>query len=403
MTETTLATFGLRGRRVRVCTLTTAHGTKLVRVEWRENGQRVRESWPDTRDNRKVARGYAEGVAERLAQRGAAQRVRLTVQELVARYLGANDHWRPATLRNVTERLQRFMRFAGEAFPADHMTPEMLDEFRAALRKIPLEKTRRPMVPNQVAHHAAEVKHLYRFGKARKLVPDNPLADYVIRLGKDERRQEMAEYTNAEWAAVLAQFDPKDRRHWRAYGCLVLAGVLGPRQKALRHLTWTDVDLRAREVTWRAATDKVGRERVQPLPRDAVRVFRLARVWRARDGYTGPWVFYPVHRDALATGKPYDYSSVVALLRWAERAAGVEHKPFRALHGLRRTAAGNVLALTSNMADAGNWIGDKDPKSLRKYLKVRDTRQREVAGMVSAPATERPTGAEAPEPPTPKV
>lgn len=384
MTETTLASIGLRGKRVRVCCLTTPHGTKLVRAEWREGGKRVRESWPDTRDNRKVARAYAEGVAERLAQRGTGQRARVTVLELAQRYIAANDHWRPATVRNVTERLHRFTRFTGEAFPADQVTPEMIDEYRAALRRIPLDKTGKPMVANQVAHHAAEVKHLYRFAKARKLVPDNPLAEYVIRLGKDERRQEMAEYSNAEWAAVLGQLSPRKALEWRAYALLVLAGVLGPRQNALRHLTWADVDLAAREVVWRRATDKMGHERTQPLPRDAVRVFRIARVWRTRDGYTGPWIFYGAQERTRE--KPYNYGALNRHLHEAERRAGVEHKPFRALHGLRRTAAGNVLAVTGgNVADAGNWIGDRDPKALRKYLKVRDARQREVAGMVSAP------------------
>lgn len=402
MTETTLGTYGLRGKRARVCILTTPHGTKLVRVEWREGGRRVRESWPDTRDNRKVAKAYAEGVAERLAQRGAGRLARVTVLEIVQRYIAANDHWRPMTVRNVTERLRRFVRFAGETFAADQVTPEMLDDYRAALRRIPLDKTGKPMVANQVAHHAAEVKHLYRFAKARKLVADNPLAEYVIRLGKDERRQEMAEYSNDEWAAVLAQLSPRKALEWRAYGLLVLAGVLGPRQNALRHLTWADVDLDAREVTWRRATDKMGQERTQPLPRDAVRVFRLARVWRERDGYVGPWIFYGAQERTRE--KPYNYGALNRQLHEAERRAGVEHKPFRALHGLRRTAAGNVLAVTGgNVADAGNWIGDKDPKSLRKYLKVRDSRQREVADLVSAPTTEQPSGQSGPVPSTAKV
>lgn len=397
MTERTIATVGLRGKRVRVYRCETASGTKLVRVEWREGGRKFRESWPDTRGNAKVARAYAEGVAERLAQRGMPTRTRITLGELVERYVLANDHWRPMSRRNVTDRLKRFLTFATRERYADTVTPEMLDEFRAALRASRSTRMRQGMAPNQIAHHAAEVKHLMRFAKARKLVAENPLADYVIRLGKDERRQDMAEYLNDEWARVLAQLSPRKASEWRAYCLLVLAGVLGPRQKALRHVTWPDLDLASRDVTWRAATDKTGTERRQPLPRDAVRVFRIAKVWRARDGYTGPFVFYPIHRDALASGKPYDYSSVIALLRRAERAAGVEHKPFRALHGLRRTAAGNILAATGSTSDAGNWIGDRDAKSLKRYLKVRDSRQREVAALVSLPTTERPTGAEGAE------
>lgn len=405
MTERTIATYGLRGMRVRVYTLRTSSGTEIVRAEWREGGKRVRESWPDSRDNRRTAKGYAEGVAARLAQRTAPARQRITLGELVQKYRAANDHWRPATLSSRLYRLGKFLHFANETLYADTVTPEMLDEFRAEMRRVVRAHTGKPMVPNQVAACASEVKSLLRFGKHRRLIAENPLDGYVVRLAKNEVRDETHEFSNDEWARILAELSPRAHNDWRAYALMVLAGVLGPRQKALRHLTWADVDLNAREVTWRREYAKMGKESTQPLPRAAVRVFRIARVWARRDGYAGPWIFYGADKRTIRKGTPYTYSALNYRLHEAERRAGVESMKYRAMHGFRRTAAGNVLELTGgDLKAAGDWIGDSDLKSIQKYVKKRSERQKEVAGMVLLPAarkarkrakktTEQPTAA----------
>lgn len=388
MSETPIATYGERGTRVRVYRLVTANGTRLIRVEWREHGRKQRESWPDTREHERTAKGYAKGVQGRLAARKSGRPVPITLAALVRAYRLANTHWRPATVTNRLGRLQKFLLFAGESFPADRVTPEMVDEFRDALRKVPLTKTGAPMVANQIAAHASEVKALLRFGKLRGHLEVNPLAEYTVKLAKDEQRTETKEYTNAEWAAILAQLSPRKPQQWRAYCLIMLAGTQGPRQRALRHLRWEDVDLVARELHWRRGFDKMGKERPQPLSWDAVRVLRIARVWRRRDRYEGPWVFYaPVRGTKAAKDQPYSYQALNYQLHTAEDAAGVPRVKYRAMHGYRRTAAGNVYAATGgDLKAAGDWIGDTDLKSLQKYLKTRDPRQLEVARLVSAPA-----------------
>lgn len=390
MTERTVKTFGERGSRVRVYRLGTATGTRLVRAEWREGGRKRRESWPDTRENVRTACAFAGGVAARLQLKMGAPKAPISLGELVQRYRLANTHWRPTTLTSRVYRLGKFLVFAGETFRAEDVTPDMLDEFRHALRTLPLGKTNRPMVANQAAACASEVKALLRFGKMRGYLQANPLAEYVVKLGKEEQRSETHEYSNDEWARILNQVDPRSPDYWRAYCLMVLAGTLGPRQRALRHLCWADVDLAAREVTWRRALDKMAHERTQPLPRDAVRALRIARVWRQRDQYDGPWVFYAPVRGTRAKhpgDRPYSYQSLNYQLHRAERLAKVPQIPFRAMHGYRRTAAGNVFALTGgDLKAAGDWIGDTDLKSLQKYLKRRDERQRNVASMVAAPA-----------------
>jgi len=171
---------------------------------------------------------------------------------------------------------------------------------------------------------------------------------------------------------------------WRAWWLLTLGRLLGPRQNALRHLRWEDVDLDARTVTSRRGFDKLGKERPQPLPRDDVRCFRIARVWARRDGYDGPWVFYGAQERTRS--KPYTYQALNAYLRATEERAGIEHIRHRAMHGFRRMSAGNALeAPGGNVRAAGDWIGDSDVRTLTRYLKRREVRQRELAAMMSAP------------------
>ena len=63
MTQKKLAAYGSTGRTVRVF----LEGD-LVRVQWREQGRRRTESWPDSRDNRVRARAFAALAAKHRGQ-----------------------------------------------------------------------------------------------------------------------------------------------------------------------------------------------------------------------------------------------------------------------------------------------------------------------------------------------
>ena len=55
-----------------------------------------------------------------------------------------------------------------------------------------------------------------------------------------------------------------------------------------------------------------------------------------------------------------------------EDEAGVKHIPLRAAHGFRRFVVGEVLARTGNLALAGQYVGDKDIRTLaRSYVRER--------------------------------
>src|SRR5436190_21088413 len=46
---------------------------------------------------------------------------------------------------------------------------------------------------------------------------------------------------------------------------LVLANETGHRIGSIRQLRWSDVDLKAKRITWRAENDKLGKQHVTPL------------------------------------------------------------------------------------------------------------------------------------------
>ena len=74
----------------------------------------------------------------------------------------------------------------------------------------------------------------------------------------------------------------------------------------------------------------------------------------------------------------------MALLR-AEAAADVTHIAYRAIHGFRRTAGGNVLDATGDPYQAMECLGQTDLRSTMRYLKKRQVRQRELATIMAAP------------------
>lgn len=373
--------YGGKGTRVLVFVELMASGNRLVRVGWREHNRRRFESWQYSTENVKRAKLFAEGVHNRLQSRGVIAKERLTLHTLFERYVLAREGgWRPKTGKTERVRWRVVENVLGAKTPIEHVSPETLDEFRSILRKA-VSKTKKPLVPNQIAAHIGQIKRVFRFAAERGYLTPNPIGDYANRLSKDERREEVAEYTPAEFGLILGALDYRDVRRWRPWVAIVLGGMLGARQRALMSLTQDDLDLTARVVHWPRATDKLGRARTQPLPREAVFALRVANVWRRRMGYTGRWVFPPV--QGRRGDQPWTYQALQKALHDAETRAGMDPKPFRAMHGLRRMAAKNALTLTGNLKEAGDWIGDTDVRTLaRSYLRQRNDEQRPLANQM---------------------
>lgn len=370
----TLATFGHHGQRVRVLV---AGG--LVRVQWYDHGLRRVKSWPDSRQNRTVAKEWARAYAEKRLRgpEGPASQ-RLTLDTLWNLYTQAEfPHLRERTRALYAERWGKWLAFMGRTAVAEDTTQEQVDAFRAAMAK-------RGTAVNQVRAVLTVAKVVYGWGERRELLTRNRLASYRFKVGKDQKVNAPDEYRLEEWAALLATFNPQSSRQWRPWALLMLLGNQGVRERAALHLAWEDVDLDGRVLTWRKDWDKMGREWTQPMRLGTYAALLTAKSWRERDGYTGPWVFYTSWDRKRRGSKPGVYGAqAFAYHLWkAEAAAGVEHRPFRGAHGFRKMVAGEVAEATGDPWLALQFIGDTDVSLVQKYLKRREDRLVAVANQL---------------------
>lgn len=385
MTRVSLESFGRYGTKVNVFS-TTLEGESVCRVEWREAGWRRTQTFRGPkRDREAQAKAFAAGTADRLKGGPLEAPKRHTVGELWSLYLTAQTpDWRPKTLVIAKQRWRVFTDHVSPQTFADLVKPETLDTWRKALLETPTGKTKQPMARNQVAHHIQLVKAVWRFARHRKLLLENVLADYAVKKGRDYQALEVPEYTPAEWGKILEQFDYRNAKQWRPWAAIALDGMLAPRSNALLKLEWSDVNMGTRVVTWRGGNDKVGKTRKQPLPRDAALVFRVCKVWARREGYTGPFVFFGA--QARTKGTHWRYSALNKQLHDACDAAGVARVKYRAMHGLRRMAGGNVLEATGDITKVGDWLGDSDLRVLRKsYIRERDGQMASIAAGTALP------------------
>lgn len=368
MTRVKLKSYGSYGATVNVVAAE-SRGEPVAVVEWREAGVKKSKQFKGTRRDREAAaKAYGEGMAERLRAGEAPAPTRQTVKNLWDAYITAHaPDWRPKTLAIARARWQVFMTHVAPHTYADLVQMETLDSWRKELLET---DTRRgvPMARNQVAHHIQLVKSVWRFARQRRLLRENVLADYAVKKGRDYQPMSVPEFTPAEFSRLMAQLSYRTRNTWRIWALIALDGLLAPRSTALLNLRWDDVV--GRTVTWRGELDKVGRTRVQQLPRDAVFVLRVCRVWAAREGRQSPYVFSS--RQARTAGKPFTYSSLNAGLHEAARKAGIPRIQYKAMHSIRRMVAGNVLALTGDITKVGLWLGDTDVRVMqRSYLRDR--------------------------------
>jgi hypothetical protein len=383
----TFATYGIprSGAYVRVVLETIATGP-AARVLWREGGARRKESFPATAEGKRQSRAFAQGTFERLSSRRVEVPARLTLHELFGRYVLASEpSWRPKTRVNEINRWRYFAGIVGDQTFADLVTPDTLDEVRKALITRGGARSQ-GIAPNQVHAILSNVTRVWRLARARKWLAENTLADYRIPRAKEDRAMSVDEFRPEEAAKLMARLEAKDSRRWRAHVACRIAGTQGPRANALLHARDADFDLVARTVRWRAEHDKLGRDRVQPLTRDAAAAVRIARIWKRRIGYTGSYLLPPVKATRREHDRPLGYGGLVRLLHVACAEAGVEIKAFRGMHAFRRMAARTVLELTGDINAAAEWIGDTDLRVVkRSYLKERPESLVRTAALIRMP------------------
>ena len=131
---------------------------------------------------------------------------------------------------------------------------------------------------------------------------------------------------------------------------LILAHETGHRINSIRLLRWSDVDLEARTVRWRAENDKIGYEHTTPLSAQAAAALDAERSRRPAIG--DAWIFS--RADKLSEPR-----SRHAFNGWWQRAvelAGLPVVTRRGWHSLRRKFATELKSIPlTDLCALGGW------------------------------------------------
>ena len=192
--------------------------------------------------------------------------------------------------------------------------------------------------------------------QGRLLLDRNPLKGLRKPTEKNPNRVVLSE---EEYRALLKV---SNRTDWRFRVALVLAHETGHRIGSICHLRWSDIDFEGGTILWRAEHDKSGHEHVTPVTVEALGVLEEART---RNPGLGEAPLLP------APKKPANcMGAALAQVWWgrAERLAGLDPKPGRGWHSLRRKFASDLMDQPLKvLCELGGW---KDAKTvLRCYQK----------------------------------
>ncbi len=181
-------------------------------------------------------------------------------------------------------------------------------------------------------------------GKGGVLLDRNPLKGLPIPAESNPRR-----------AVVVAEQYQKLRKAARALRpgadlLLLLCHETGHRVGAVRQLRWSDIDLKARRITWRAEHDKMGRQHVTQLSMVACAALRRRRRWHGAIGDT--WIFRSRKSDAKPWSRYYVRQIWDRLAKLAKLPTGERY----GWHSLRRKFASELKGIPlTDLCALGGW------------------------------------------------
>ena len=201
-----------------------------------------------------------------------------------------------------------------------------------------------------------------------ELLPNgDPLAGKRLELPKEKNPVRVA-VTEAEYQRLLAVADQID---WRFKGMLILAHETGHRIGAIRQLLWSDIDLDARTIRWRAETEKTGYQHVTPITEPAA--VALRSVQATRPGI-GDAPIFPADKNP---GQSVDRFRPTKWWSKAEVAAELEPKRGRGWHSLRRKFASDLMHQPLKvLCQLGGW---KSPQTILMCYQQPDEEQLRAA------------------------
>ena len=328
--------------------------TGLYQLEWRDNGHRLTRSlghreWVRAkRQADEFAAGYAgpdlNGKAE-------AEPEPLTLGGLFDIY---GEEVTPTKGRGTREydrtALEMFRRFFGEDRKPATLSQRDWDRFIRARREGNVGPSGLPVSDRTVARDLRLLLAVLNWATRSRdeegglLLDSNPLKGLRVPQEKNPTRVVLSQ---AEYEALLRV---SAKIGWRFRVALVLAHETGHRIGAIRQLRWSDVDMGAGIIRWRAEHEKSGFEHRTPVTAEALGV--LAEAWK-ENRRTGDAPVLPAPRDPDSS-----MSHAVARYWWkrAEALAGLERKRGRGWHSLRRKFASDLMDQPLKvLCELGGW------------------------------------------------
>lgn len=360
-----VATYGRRGALVRVDEVV-KDGIRKYRVQWGSKAAREQESFPCTPHGKKEALSFAEAFLQESKAAPVVEAGEWTTRALFGAYLTAESPGlRPRSLQLYKEHWRHWEMFFGADRLANAMTADTPYAFRAALESAGYAtKTMQSII--------SQVRAVYNFAEATEKITRNRWHQYRFKVAKDKRTKQRAEYKQHEFLAIWRQFDPTLGNQWRGYVAIGLLGLYGMRQTATLRLQWSDIDEASGSIRFRAEWDKQGEEQVVPLLPMTRELLAVARAWRERKAYEGPYLLFP--GSALSKSPIWTIQSLWSVLETAEATAGIPKIKFRGGHGFRRGLVGDLLEAGNDMDLALKAIGDRDPRMAKHYAVKRNER-----------------------------
>ena len=326
--------------------------TGRYQIEWRENGRRLTRSLKhrDWSRAKRQADEFAAGFAGP-EMNGKSEPEPLTLETLFEIY-GEEVTPTKGERSQKYDRgaLQMFLRFFGKDRSPATLSQRDWDRFIRARRAGRVGLSGLPVSDRTVERDLRFLLAVLNWGARSRneagglLLDSNPLKGLRVPREKNPTRVVLSQ---AEYEALLRVSAEID---WRFRVALVLAHETGHRIGAIRQLRWSDIDMRAGVIRWRAEHEKSGFEHRTPVTAEALGVLEEAR---KENRGTGDAPVLPAPRDPARS-----VSSPLARVWWdrAEALAGLERKCGRGWHSLRRKFASDLMNQPLKvLCELGGW------------------------------------------------
>ena len=254
--------------------------TGLFQIEWRENGRRLTRSLKhrDWRRAKRQADQFAAGFAKPEPNgKKDAEPEPLTLERLFDMY---GEEVTP-TKRGRTQQRDRiatamFLRFFGRRRRPETLSQRDWDRFIQARRAGRVGASGKPVGNRTIEWDLTFLLAVLNWAErsrdeeGRLLLDRNPLRG--LRKPKEKNPTRVV-LTEEEYQALLRV---SRKVGWRFHVALVLAHETGHRIGAIRKLRWSDMDLDAGVIRWRAENEKTGYEHRTPMTAEAMAALQEA-------------------------------------------------------------------------------------------------------------------------------